>query len=575
MTATLAPPGTTSRRLNLAFAPDGGSATCVAVDHDEFAVEHWAFRGDGSARRAVLDVAADIGTQTLPGADGRVLVFPNATELHRLVLVDPERGETRAVGEVTALGGYLLPGLLVTYDDARTSTVWRVTDEIRPVVTVEGVLSGGLWLDPGTLAVNLAGRGIALDLSDGSHTDLFSVSEHSRDRVLLFHRDSRLLVVSTTAAGEPRLGWTILGSGEPVAFPAALHGWDAVVLDPAGRRVLLHEMRGASSRLAVYTPTEDRLRTLQTPPGVAQLSASWTGAGIRLPLSTPQQPLTVATIRPDGTPAWSLPDDPPAGADADTVVLAGPAGPIEAVVYGGADWRTAQRLVVALHGGPLASWCLGYDPLAQALVEAGYAVLAPNCRGSIGYGAEHARPLRSGWAGADLADVRHLTEALRRDRDRLGLPAPVLAGVSYGAFLALVAAAAAPRLWSAVVAIAPFLSGPRLHRAAAPWVAASIEGMGALVAIEDDLGPRDVLRLCPAIDVPLLLMHGTEDELIPVGETRALAERLVELGRPVSYQEARANHDATVRLERRELRAALLAFCRSRPDKAEKREEPW
>lgn len=95
----------------------------------------------------------------------------------------------------------------------------------------------------------------------------------------------------------------------------------------------------------------------------------------------------------------------------------------------------------------------------------------------------------------DLQDVLHLGRSLDNERRRHHLPKPVVLGASYGAFLALLAASHEPELWSACVALAPFLSGPRLHGCADIAVQNRIEQLGGLTRIDDALGPRDVLRV--------------------------------------------------------------------------------
>lgn len=42
--------------------------------------------------------------------------------------------------------------------------------------------------------------------------------------------------------------------------------------------------------------------------------------------------------------------------------------------------------MVMVHGGPSAQWNDTYDPIAQFLAAEGYVVIAPNIRGSTGYG---------------------------------------------------------------------------------------------------------------------------------------------------------------------------------------------
>ncbi|MGH3926063.1 MAG: alpha/beta hydrolase family protein, partial [Pseudonocardiaceae bacterium] len=153
-----------------------------------------------------------------------------------------------------------------------------------------------------------------------------------------------------------------------------------------------------------------------------------------------------------------------------------------------------------------------------------------NQRGSSGYGAAHTLAIRGAWGGPDLDDICAVARALAAQRRALDAPGLMLLGASYGAFLALLAASCQPDLWSRCVVLAPFLSGPRLHQEA-PGARGLIEQLGGLEALRDPIGPRDVLRLCHALRAKLLIIHGGRDDRIPVTQSRALRQRLLELGR--------------------------------------------
>lgn len=220
--------------------------------------------------------------------------------------------------------------------------------------------------------------------------------------------------------------------------------------------------------------------------------------------------------------------------------------------------------MVALHGGPLSSWHFRYEPLFHRLSTEGVAVLAPNYRGSTGYGLEHLRAVIGNWGGPDLDDVLDLGRSLTEERAFQQLPRPVVLGVSYGAFLALLAACHAPRQWSACVVLAPFLSGPRFYDSAHVAVRRRIEQLGGLRHIKDSMGPRDVLHACATLSAPLLLIHGVEDKTIPVTQSRMLRQRLLELGRTegtdFEYIEVDIDHDGLI--QQQVLNQRVARFCR-------------
>jgi pimeloyl-ACP methyl ester carboxylesterase len=64
-----------------------------------------------------------------------------------------------------------------------------------------------------------------------------------------------------------------------------------------------------------------------------------------------------------------------------------------------------------------------------------------------------------------------------------------------------------------------------------PAVRALIDRLGGRAAIEDDLGPRDLARLCGRITARLMIIHAGDDEVIPVGQSRQLRQSLLRAGR--------------------------------------------
>lgn len=552
------PANTVLTRISFRFSPRGATAVCLAgMGEDRLHLETWSFRGT-SPRWWPLSLArpVTVNDQPLPLDDGRILLCRNEVAAHELTLLEPSGGATRerALKVVDSRGLRLLPAatddalaLAISFDGA-TSTVWRVTicaPYLERVARLPGELGGGVWLDDaGTLlGVDWARDGgpakvVVVDLRDGSRTSLLDVSATSNDRLLWCSPRSGLLILSTDARGGERLGWAMLGVREPVRFPETLHRFasaEPVTLDEEGQRVLLQFDEGARTGLAIYTPARDHLVPVEIPPGCARGTAHWAGSVLRFPFSTPSQPpalATVDTVRPSECTIAGGPPGAMRWVDAHIEHLDGSCGPVEAIVYGGEGWRANTHLLMALHGGPVHAWRFEFEQFFQDLAAAGIAVVAPNQRGSSGYGAAHARAIRGAWGGPDLDDIRFIARTLAAERRVLGAsPNLMLCGSSYGAFLALLAVGCEPDLWSHCVALAPFLSGPRLYHEAGPAVRELLEQLGGCHELRDDLGPRDVLQFCHAIEAKLLIVHGDCDELIPVTQARALASRLRELGK--------------------------------------------
>lgn len=100
--------------------------------------------------------------------------------------------------------------------------------------------------------------------------------------------------------------------------------------------------------------------------------------------------------------------------------------------------------IVYPHGGPTDEYARFWEMLTQWLVAKGYAVLAPNYRGSTGYGLDHQFALHQHWGIVDTEDMLAAADYLSSldwvDGRRLGIY-----GASYGSYLALLALARDPK----------------------------------------------------------------------------------------------------------------------------------
>ncbi|MBE3012133.1 S9 family peptidase [Microbispora sp. NEAU-D428] len=540
-----------AQRINFRFSGRGRYAACLTRrDHDHLVPEIW------DLPRARVRTFRTRGGETwlsvpTPTEEGGLLLCRLGAAAHRLILVgapayEGGRAEEHEVGALHGDAVRIVASptagtaalAFTSGPDGRTS-VWRLSDRgERPerITVLPCSVRGGVWLDEAGRRLALTRVGpeaatVVLDVTGGTLTPLTGPAHD--ERLLLAAPGAGVLVTAALRDGAYRLGVRALGDDGPTRRPERLNAVEGQVtplaLHPAGRRLALAVNRRTGSRLVLHDLAEDAGVDVELPAGTLLPLAHWSGAGLHVVHSAPDRPPGVVRVADGCAPRFlSEGERRETGWEPARVrTCSGAAGPVEAIVYGAPE--TSREVVVALHGGPEAAWQFAFDPLFQRLAAGGVAVVAPNQRGSTGYGAAHRDAIRGAWGGPDLDDVLHLARDLTARRG----PArarPALYGVSYGAHLGLLAAAAQPDLWSRAAAVAPFLSGRELYEDGPPSVRALLDRLGGRSEIDDELGPRDLLRLAGRMRLPLLIVHGEDDPIIPVGHSRRLCARLREAG---------------------------------------------
>jgi dipeptidyl aminopeptidase/acylaminoacyl peptidase len=192
-------------------------------------------------------------------------------------------------------------------------------------------------------------------------------------------------------------------------------------------------------------------------------------------------------------------------------------------------------LVVLPHGGPEARDDAGFDWWAQFLATRGYAVLQPQFRGSTGFGRTHRLAGYGEWGGRmqdDVTDgVRHLVATGLADPTRV-----CIVGASYGGYAALAGAAFTPQLYACAISVNGVSDLPimlaevartegRQSDALAYWK----DHIGA--ATDAKVAQRSPARAADAVRAPVLLLHGTEDTVVPAAQSRTMAKALAAAGK--------------------------------------------
>jgi dipeptidyl aminopeptidase/acylaminoacyl peptidase len=193
--------------------------------------------------------------------------------------------------------------------------------------------------------------------------------------------------------------------------------------------------------------------------------------------------------------------------------------------------------MIWLHGGPEAQERPTFSPQHQVLAAAGITVLAPNIRGSSGFGRSYVHA-DDRWGRFDaIGDVaecaRVLVSAHGADPARIAV-----SGRSYGGYATLLALVRHTSLFAAGVDMCGMSDLHTFFRDTEPWIAAAaVTKYGDPVHDAALLAEISPLRQAAAIQVPLLVVHGELDTNVPRTEALQLVDRLRGLDRHVEYLE--------------------------------------
>jgi dipeptidyl aminopeptidase/acylaminoacyl peptidase len=211
--------------------------------------------------------------------------------------------------------------------------------------------------------------------------------------------------------------------------------------------------------------------------------------------------------------------------------------PIPAFVYKPNEADGRMPVVVAIHGGP--EWQerpdYKYVGLYQYLVSRGIAVLAPNIRGSTGYGLSYQKLIHRDWGGDDLHDIEAAAQYLHQlpwvDPQRIAV-----FGGSYGGFATLSAVARMPQWWcTGVDVFGPSNLITFVQNVPPHWRSLTDGLIGNPETDRDMLITRSPITYVDQITAPLFIIQGAKDPRVVQSESDQIVERLRALGRTVRY----------------------------------------
>jgi dipeptidyl aminopeptidase/acylaminoacyl peptidase len=371
--------------------------------------------------------------------------------------------------------------------------------------------------------------------------------------------DRRLLVGHERRGREELLLWDVDTDTE-TEIVLDLPGDVTAGFYPDGSALLVGHDHAARSELYRYDLSTGALEKLDTPTGVVRGATARPDGTVELAWSNSELPPVVR--RADGPVVLSVSDEePPAAYPVEDRWVPGPGGDVHALLVrpeGPGPYATA----FLVHGGPEAADDDSYRARRAAYVDAGYAVVHVNYRGSTGYGSAWRDALTGRPGLTELEDVGAVYDALVAE-GIVDHRRALLSGGSWGGFLTLLGLGTQPERWAAGIAEVPV----------ADYLAAYEDEMEGLRAYDRALfggSPdevRDVyVRSSPityvdAVAAPVLVVAGANDPRCPIRQIDNYLGELDEQGKEHEVYRFDAGHGSLVIEETIRQVEVALAFA--------------
>ncbi|MEU9692548.1 prolyl oligopeptidase family serine peptidase [Amycolatopsis japonica] len=362
--------------------------------------------------------------------------------------------------------------------------------------------------------------------------------------------DQRLLVLHERRGREELLIWDTAADTEQeieLDLPGeVVAGWY-----PDARALLVVHFHQGRSSLHRYDLATGELSSLDTPPGRIG------GAGVRpdgtveYSWSSAAQPTAVRARTAGGEDSVLLEppgERAPESAPVTDAFVDGIGGQIHALVSRPANAPEGPLpTVFSLHGGPHSADEDRFSAYRAVWLDAGFAVVEVNYRGSTGYGSAWRDAIEGRPGLTELEDVA----AVHDWAVQSGLSDPekcVVNGASWGGYLSLLALGTQPARWAAGIAGVPV----------ADYVAAYEDEMEQLRSFDRALfggSPETVpavYRECSpityveAVTAPVLVLAGDNDPRCPIRQVENYLDRLAKREIPFEFYRFDAGHGSLV-----------------------------
>lgn len=501
--------------------------------------------------------------------DGKRIAFTadqNSDEMHQIYLIDAEGGWPEQITDLPKVQ-HNLPteawspdGRFLAYaandeNPANMDVIIRdlETGEVRKPIAEEGLYEPAFWSPDGRWLLNVkaySNTNLDLLLVNVNSGEVINATEHEGEIIFFpgpFTPDSSGFYFTTNQGREytglARFDITAR-TWEWVETPD--HDVEGVLMSKNGEVIVwMENIDGASKLFGRNLKTGALLAMPDIPLGqIDSFDLSPDGTRIVMNLARPTEAVNLYEVEIKSGKLIQLGQSMLGGVNPSEMVepelihfATFDGREVPAWLYRPKNGQGRVPVVLSIHGGPEAQERprYMYNGLYQYLLSEGFAILAPNIRGSSGYGITYQKLIHRDWGGAELKDIEAAAQYLCNqswvDTNRIAV-----FGGSFGGFATLSAVTRLPEYWAVGVDIVgpanliTFVDSvpPFWKRFMTDWVGDAVEDREMLIE-------RSPITYVDNIRCPMLVIQGANDPRVVQAESDQMVERMRAKGLEVEY----------------------------------------
>ena len=554
----------------------------------------------GGERRRLTTTREAIGeVERRPGAEQVAFTMSDGGDgFDQIYLLDPAVGKSRLLTDGQSLNNRMVwdaTGKRLawrsTRRNGRHNDIWLMeADDPGTARMVLEAPDGALWKPvsfsrDGQLLLIQYYAGITdsriylLDLAAGSYRLLAGGLEAPSANIAtgFDHEDTGVHFITNRRDGAAEIGWLPLDGSEEVAYMPEKLIWDVTEfeLSREGKRGAFVTNEEGVSRLYLFDPRKQRYRRVENTPmgSISGLKYSANGRRLGMTISTPKTPsdvfildLGLRTLGYRRLKRWThgqidgldpeqfvepkLAHFPAPMITADKTLM------MPVFYYRPKGVKPPFPVIIQIHGGPEGQFRPVFNSTLQMwLDQLGVAVLAPNVRGSMGYGSAYLAMDDGRLRENAVRDIGALLDWISEHPD-LDENRVAVYGASYGGYMALASAVHfGERLRAAVdrAGISNFvtyLENTQGYRRDLRRAEYGDERDPDMRAFLQSISP---LNNVERISTPMFIAQGKNDPVVPESESEQMVRALRAHGQTVWYMNALNEGHNYQRKENRDL----------------------